>query len=43
MDILQAVKEASRCLQFDLRLQIGKVVSLPEELLKWTRDVQEKI
>ncbi|MEE8300127.1 MAG: FAD-dependent oxidoreductase [Desulfatiglandales bacterium] len=31
-----ARKEASRCLQCDLRLQIGKVISPPARLLPWT-------
>ena len=33
-----ARKEASRCLQCDLRLEIEKVVSPPEKLLKWTEE-----
>ncbi|UCF73720.1 MAG: FAD-dependent oxidoreductase [Deltaproteobacteria bacterium] len=33
-----ARKEATRCLQCDLRLGIGKVISPPARLLKWTEE-----
>ncbi len=37
-DTEHAIKEASRCLQCDLRLQIEEIVSPPEKLLKWTEE-----
>jgi len=37
-DTENAIKEASRCLQCDLRLQIKEIVSPPEKLLKWTEE-----
>lgn len=33
-----ARKEAARCLQCDLRLQMGKVTPPPAKLMKWTED-----
>jgi len=38
LDPERARKEATRCLQCDLRLQIGKVISPPARLLKWTEE-----
>jgi len=37
-DTEHAIKEASRCLQCDLRLQIQEITSPPEKLLKWTEE-----
>jgi len=37
-DTEHAIKEASRCLQCDLRLQIQEITSPPEKLLKWSKD-----
>ena len=37
-DTEHAIKEASRCLQCDLRLQIQEITSPPEKLLKWGKE-----
>jgi formate dehydrogenase beta subunit len=37
-DTEHAIKEASRCLQCDLRLQIQEITSPPEKLLQWSKE-----
>jgi hypothetical protein len=38
LDTEHAIKEASRCLQCDLRLQIQEITSPPEKLLQWSKE-----